>query len=240
MLKSRSFRSTLALAAVALTASTVHAGDVKMTTTWNGQDAAGNGGPFTAQLLPAGNPFITFCVEGNEYFNNGQYWKEIATSAKGGGLSGQSGGVDELSKGTAWLYSQAYAAIMKGETNALSTLSWTDSASVSHTFDVTDVSGDLSEIQRVIWSFEGEAGAGGAIDSDRFAAIVNLVSSAVGANYADDGKGGNLFGVRVLRLWTNSNLTGNSQDQLIMIPLPAPVALAGAGLLGLGAIRRRR
>ena len=247
MIRTSLFSAACTTMAIGLVASPTLAGNVKMKSTWNGLDAAGSGGPFTAQMwnhasnTPNGAAWISFCVEGNEYFNNnGQYWKEIATSAKGGGLSGQSGGVDELSTGSAWLYRQVHDAVMNGASNALASLTWVDGAAVSHTFDATDVAGDLSEIQRVIWSFEGEGAAGGAVDSFRFNAIKQLVISTVGANYLGDGVTYGLYGVRVMRLWANQDLTGNKQDQLIVIPMPAPAAMAAAGLLGIGVIRRRR
>jgi hypothetical protein len=234
---------------MALISSSALAGDVKMKSTWDGQDAAGNGGPFTAQMWDhasntgVGNPWMTYCVEGNEFFsNNGQYWKEISTSAKGGGLTGQNLlGVDELSTGSAWLFRQTYDAVMRGSSNALASLTWDDAANISHTFDASDVAGDLSEIQRVIWSFEGEGGAGGPLDTYRFDAIVQLVKNNVGAaDYLKDGAIYGLYGVRVMRLWQNQNRTGAGQDQLIVIPLPAPIAMSTAGLLGLAVIRRRR
>ena len=232
----------LAVAGACAMASTSFAGDVLMNTKFdangdgNKQDAPGSGGPFTAKCLPDGDEFITFCVEGNENFGNAEYWKEISTAAKFGGYGPTN--PDPLSSGSAWLYRQVYDAVHLGKTNALTdgSVSWNDGG--VQTFDITDIN-DLGEIQRVIWDFEGESAAGGPIVQNRFDALVALVNANV-ANYLEQG---NLYGVRVMQLWkhpTERTWANRAQDQLIVIPMPAPVAMAAAGLVGIGVIRRRR
>jgi len=225
----RGFRTPVVLSVALLGAASAFAGDVKMSVKWNNQDAPGAGGPFTATLLPSGRSFLTYCIEGNEYIsNNGMYYREIARSAKNGGQGGPN--PDPLSSGAAWLYRQVHDAVMNGQTNALTALTWDGGSS---TFDASNIN-DLAEIQRVIWSFEQESFS--KLYADRFDAIVSLVQSNVGAGYLYQGK---LYGVRVMRLWTNANYTGNAQDQLIVVPMPAPVGLAGLGLIGIASIRRR-
>ena len=64
----------------------------------------GSGGPF--QITKAGEtPFLTFCIETNEYFNWGDYRvARIDTVAILGGAGG--GSPDPLNYETAWLYTQ--------------------------------------------------------------------------------------------------------------------------------------
>lgn len=205
-----------------------HAGEVKMKNNL-GANTPGGGGPFTAVLNP-GTPdeesIVTFCIESNESFtNNATYDCEIAESAKNGGSGGQiadpDGGFhDPLSNLTAYLY--------------FSMINGNLAADTSFDYDVATptVNVDDAEIlQQLIWWIEQETpgvnpiGAGGLIEEMYDYAVANAPAG--------------IGNVRVLRLY-DQGTGANKQDQLIIIPMPAPVAMAAAGLVGLGVIRRRR
>jgi hypothetical protein len=202
------------------------------------------GGSFGATITTeAGSPFgltpgtivstRTFCVETEEYFNPGtQYYVEYALSAVNGG-GGAVGGEDQISRRTAWMFSQALSGILQ----------W-DIGSGLTTFDINNATHNRA-VQEAIWAQEQETYAySGALTTvgkirDNILAQASLVS-----------ENGNLFGVLVMRLWSGRtslpgggySFSGNKQDQLVLIPLP-PAAWAGMSMLtilaGAAAVRRR-
>ena len=229
-------RNTLAIASLVIAAANGLAmadGQVSF------NDAAGkyngtSGGAFVANrvsgdvgLLNGGqgltsNQFHTFCIETSTTFNFGvNYWGQIATSSVRSGTSSAPGGVVGLSNITARLYREFRNNGNFGRVgsfaNGYTTAAQTDA------------------IQNAIWAAQGQI------------TVSSLTGDSLALyNWAKANSASGLKGVRVLRLWTtntNGVLSGASQDQLTMIPLP-PAAWAGLGTLGclLGAshIRRRK
>ena len=89
----------------------------------------------------------------------------------------------------------------------------------------------VDAVQTAIWYEEGELIWGNVTAKGQ--ALINHFSNP--SNYL-----AGYDNVRVMNVYQNSNYTGNKQDQLIIVPLPHTSGLAGAGLLGLAAVRRRR
>ena len=196
-----------------------------------------SGGPFEAEPIgfgayavqglgelgaAAGN-YLTFCVELNEHIgNNTTYNAKVNTSAVNGGVGG--GNPDPLDARTAFLYT----AFLKGTLdNKLFAFSG-DSVSYG-----TAVMGEA--VQEAIWFVENEITNVSGIA----AKIVAMADAAVATNGEWFGKG--IGSVRILNL-TDANSEAK-QDQLVLIPLPAPALAIFAGLLlvgGVSMIRRRR
>ena len=169
--------------------------------------------------------FLSFCIERNEYISNGAYyWTEISTTARFGGTGGGTGGEDQLSGRTALLYNH----FRNIGTDGVVPGTLFGGAIADGTWDA----GDSSALQLAIWASEDEA---------QISSLAGL--SLALYNWANLNNDGGLHGVRVLRLWTNENLSGPSQDQLTLIQLP-PAAWAGlstlAGVGFVGYIRRRK
>jgi hypothetical protein len=217
------------------------------------QNDAGNVGGGLGQQGLGADAFHTFCLErsetvslGNSNTPGNRYFAEIASSAKNGGnindptntdSAGDVAGEDQLSYATAAVYQEFRN---NGNFGGVGSIGINGA-------DFT------SAIQWAIWYLEGEM----TIGEMGIASIRNFVVGADGIDggnsdtngivgWARNNNGGTLGNVRVLRLWTSitvnspAGYSGNSQDMLVLIPLPSTAALAGLGLLGIGARVRRR
>jgi hypothetical protein len=176
----------------------------------------------------AGNTFLSFCLEKNEYFNSytqNLYVKSVSTATQNslaGSTPTNSFGTstsDPLSAQTAYLFTQFY--------NNQSTYAGTASLADS--------------MQRAVWFLEGELAVA---DLTAYNADTTATSWVAAANTAvSSGAWSGLGNVRVLNLYTNASYTGHSQDQLYMIsavPEPQTYALMLAGLGLMLTIARRR
>jgi hypothetical protein len=187
------------------------------------------GGEFTANSSGLGN-FLTFCIEDNEYFNPGGTYSYIEnTGAVLGGVSGQHAtdpntglSMDNISIGTAWLYSQFRA----GSIPVAST-------------------GQAEDLQLAIWFLEGEK-----TSVDLTAGAITLLGDAeTGTGKSDytglEADSGGAYGVIALNLYSTSPVSGAPvnetatidgqtyyvvQDQLAVVPESTTV-IAGALLL---------
>ena len=230
-------KKLLALAAVLgmFTACNLHASFDGTITLTQGAYSYGNGGEFTAVTSGLGT-FQTFCLEYNEEFQPGAvYDYNQNTGAVAGGAGADATDphtglpMDNISYGTAWLYSQFRAGTLANYFNASRQMN----------------AGDL---QVAIWYLEGEVGSlifNGADGTAFFnAAIAGTGKTAT--TIFDDSNGA--YGVIALNLFNgpastpvtiNGNTYNLNQDQLAIVPEPATV-VAGALLLlpfGASAIR---
>ena len=197
----------------------------------------GNGGAFNAEVISGaisygsvnfgpGARFPTFCIELTEYFNpDSTYYADSRIAAYGGGAGGGEGSPlrDYLDPRTAALYTQYLG---------LKTLD-----------------GDTASLyQLAIWKVEQEI-QWDAVNSKwlKFGTTTFIHSDYQGkSEFHDDviqglyiasvGTPTTIGNVRVMTLWNsydavNDCFSGNRQDQLVVVPIPAAVLL---GLLGLG------
>jgi hypothetical protein len=184
----------------------------------------GVGGEFNALTTGLGS-FASFCIEDGENIGqppSGPYTYTINNGAvQGGGVGGGANAIDpytglpmdNISRGTAWLFSQFSAGTL--------TL---DTGSGSY-FDVNRLA-NAGELQQAIWYLEDENNG---VDNG----YVSLAQSALGGlTLAQvEADSGGAYGVVALNLFdSNGNL---AQDQLAVVPEPTT---AGCFLLGLGAL----
>jgi hypothetical protein len=162
------------------------------------------------------NPsFQTFCVETGEYFTPG-YTYDVTFSDEAI-LGGTVSGGNPISQGTAWLYSEFANGTLEG-------YDYTPGAGRSNS------AGDL---QNAIWYLEGE---GGSLTGAYTTMLTGKFGSVANAELDNNG----LYNVEVMNLWGPDH--AYAQDQLVMVPIPAPGAILlgsiGVGLVGW--LRRRR
>jgi hypothetical protein len=184
----------------------------------------GNGGEFNAVTTGLGS-FATFCIEEGEYIAqppSGPYMYTINTGAVAGGPGADATDphtglpMDNVSIGTAWLYSQFSAGTLTLDTGTGSY------------FDANRLA-NAGELQQAIWYLEDEGGLNNGYVALAETALGNLTLTQIEA----DSNGA--YGVVALNLFDSS---GNlAQDQLAVVPEPAPEpTTAGCFLLGLGAL----
>ena len=224
-------------------------------------DGPGNngGGAFNASVFgptgtgPVKGSFQTFCLEFNEYFSGYSSplrVNAISTGAVNGGISGQtSSNLDPISNSTAFLYTQ-----FRDNTNPLGYLNtvnhgtalqlafWVLENEIAHNSSSLNSTPRASTAQQLYLNYFQADGTATAIASltgnmkliaDQAEYWIDLAQDTTWAtNYIGN--------VRVMNL---VNLDGsNSQDQLTMVPEPETYAmmLAGLGLIGFMARRRRK
>ena len=204
-----------------------------------------DGGEFTATTAGIGNlgVFQTFCVELNETFvPTTQYDYIINSGAVTGdtgddaynqrpviGLPVNSGpfNMDNISIGTAWLYSQFRAGLLANYDFGTSGV------------HITAHNADAGALQDVFWYLENEislvqltAGFNGASGSLSTTYLNEAIAgtSTTGTTVLNDSNGA--YGVKVLNIYDNSN--GLHQDQLAIVPEPTTVFAGVLLLLPLG------
>ena len=190
---------------------------------------ANGGGEFsmtsTAGPTNFGN-FQSFCIELNESLNIGaSYTFDIASEARNGGVGG--GNPDPLSAKTAALYEAFWFETLahydfdnNGDGGLDSNLNRTRTAEA---------------LQAAIWELEDERSIEDTTSREDVRELANYYVDTLAQQLVDQGLGSR---VRILNMYRVGNGAA-SQDVLVLIPLPQAGALAGLGLAGVAARRRR-
>jgi hypothetical protein len=211
-------------------------------TLYQGAYSYGNGGEFTAVTSGLGT-FQTFCIEYNEEFGPGNtydYNKNTGAVVGGAGVDATDPHtglpMDNISLGTAWLYSQFHAGTLTLDTGTGSYFNANRQL-------------NAGELQQAIWFLEDEAGG---VNNG----YVSLAETALGKTLAQiqaDSNGA--YGVIALNLFNgpystsvqapNGQTYNLNQDQLAVVPEPATVISGALLLLPFGAstlriLRRNR
>jgi hypothetical protein len=186
----------------------------------------GDGGEFNAIASGLGS-FTTFCLEAQEdihYPPSGPYTYTINTGAvEGGGPAHGANAIDphtglpmdNISIGTAWLFSQFTAATLTLD-NGTGTY-----------FDANRLA-NAGELQNAIWFLENEVGGQ---DNGYVALAQTALGGLTLAQVEADSNGA--YGVKALNLFTPDYSNTLAQDVLVVVPEPTTV---GCFLLGLGAL----
>jgi hypothetical protein len=170
--------------------------------------------------------FQSFCLELNESLSPGAtYTFDLNTAAMNGGLGG--GNPDPLDNRTAALYEAFWFETLANYDFDNSGDGGTD-ASLNRRR-----SGEA--LQAAIWEIEEERLVEDTTSDASVRALARFYVDTLAGQLVQQGLGGR---VRVMNMYRESD-GGNSQDVLVLVPLPQAGALAGLGLAGL-AIRRRR
>jgi len=191
----------------------------------------GNGGEFTAVTTGLGT-FQTFCIEYNEEFvPGGTYDYNMNSGAVAGGagtdaIDSHTGlAMDNVSLGTAWLYSQFRAGTLTLDTGV-------------GTYFNANRQLNAGELQQAIWFLEDEVGG---VNNGYVTLVENKLGKTLAQIEADsDGAYGvialNLFNGPAATQVTKNGVTYNlNQDQLAIVPEPATVLAGALLLLPLGA-----
>jgi hypothetical protein len=181
----------------------------------NGGNPDGFGAGYAPSTL-LGSGFESFCIQVGEHIGfGGTYEYAISSHALG------PTGTDEISKGTAWLYSQFATGTLAG-------------------YNYTPGAGRATSagaLQNAIWYLEGEIANPGAniFLTAAYGAFINEAGAKLDASGA--------YGVYALNLGpVGTKSDWSNQDQLIYRGVPdggMTVVLLGLGLLGLAIARRR-
>ncbi|MBL0922130.1 MAG: hypothetical protein IBJ10_08390 [Phycisphaerales bacterium] len=172
--------------------------------------------------IVAGKVFLTFCIEIGENINFGNNYNfAVNVESINGGASPNN--PQPLMNQTAYLYSAFRA------------------GTLTTAFDITS-NADVNALQDAIWFFQNQLGAADVDDNanliDGVAGNGELSAKAIAfVNEANAAGWTTIRNVRVLNVGAAGSY--NNQDLIAIIPLPQGVGLASAGLLVLGARRRR-
>lgn len=186
-------------------------------------------GVATGGDIQVGKVFKTFCVEIGETLGNGSHVFDVNTEAYQGGASPFN--PQPLVSQTAFLYTQYRAGTL------------TSLAGIA-SFDDT-IQSDVEALQDALWFFQNQLGVADVDDNNTVVLSSKAAAFAAAANDAVAngayGWAGGIGNVRILNMGgpAGGYPFGASQDVLALVPLPQGVGLASAGLLVLGARRRR-
>jgi len=166
----------------------------------------GNGGLF---YISTGNGlnFVSFCIEELETFYPGRtYYANLSADANHGGTQT----TDPVGAMTGLLY-RTYMNGLLG----------------TYVPGFNNSAAANGALQNAIWYIEEEVTAlqsGLATDLYSWALATDTYHLSASTDHAWE------YGVWAINVWENSNLTGNSQDQLFLVPEPAMPILLGIGM----------
>jgi len=174
---------------------------------------------------PYGKTYTTYCTQLNEHVNWNQtitYTEtEVENVPDAPGTPGPMGTIKAQILRD--LYARHYAAVKASSSNELNAAFQVAVWEITHeNLNAADASGALAQLNLGTGAMQMNTAANAG------------VYAAANALLADLGVGGFMSFDGLLGL-TNASY----QDQLIVVPLPVPAMLAGLGLLGVAAIRRR-
>ena len=272
---SKALQAILGGAAAVLVAASSTASANNVVTISTGVYSSGGGGEFTMKpgtgddgtiaaitglynsLAIVGGGFETFCLEKNQFFTSGTtYGYTITNGAIPGGVSG--GNPDNISAGTAWLYSQFAAGTLvdyyydsthQGKVGSFGVnLAYSNRVSAA------------GALQEAFWYLEDEQTLTSTqISNNKFLQLLTTSSALGGAGFSaltgtnsahSDASAGQ-YGVGVLDLTVLPPGSGYAQDQLTLLPpgggkggssVPdggPTVCLLGVSLVGLALVKRR-
>ena len=173
--------------------------------------SSGNGGEFQAVTSGLGT-FQTFCIEESEYFSPGNtYNYKVNSGAVYGGVGAHTTDpynpgypMDNISIGTAWLYSQFRNGTLTGYNYGSGRVA------------------SAGDLQNAIWWLEDEGGA-----NNGFVTLAETTLSLNDSTIKKDSNGA--YGVKALNLYTTDNGIV-AQDQLAIV-VPEPTTLIAGALL---------
>ncbi len=195
----------------------------------------GRGGEFTAVVtgdpIPyfgyststsTSNSFETFCIEETEVFYptppyNVTYYVTLNGKAVQGGTGSDAG--DPLSVGAAYLYD-------KFATGTLTGYRYGGTATERRT--------DAGNLQTALWWLEDEVTLADPLANPFLHLLGNDLTALTAAKTNNE-----LYPVKVMNLWINSNGTGYAQDMLVRVPLPGSILL-GVFAVGLAGRKLRK
>lgn len=202
---------------------------VTLTQNTHAYSGANGGGEFKA-VTSANGTFQTFCIDVGHSFKSGKTYDYTISQQI------YAGSANNISIGTAWLYSQFLDGTLNG-------------------YHYTDGSGNISSatlLQNTFWALEGEISSSTVfVNSNPF--YLDLLSAFSGITVAQkilnaeaDAGANNIYGVAVMNLFATNNTSQLAQSQLIRIPItkkavPEPSTIAAGALLllplGVSALR---
>jgi len=199
----------------------------------------GNGGEFNVATTPFSGTldlggFATFCIETSEYIGSppcGPYTYTINTGAVPGDAGAYATDpntgltMDNISLGTAWLYSQFRAGTLTLDTG---TGSYFDADRVAN----------AGELQNAIWYLEDEGG-----QNNGYVALAETALGETEALVKADANGA--YGVVALNLYDANGYLAQNQlamelDPKTVVPEPSTAMFIAVGIGALGLALRRR
>jgi hypothetical protein len=191
---------------------------VTLTQNTHAYSGANGGGEFKAVTSDNGT-FQTFCIDVNDSFTSGKtYNYKISQQTYAG--SG-----NNISIGTAWLYSQFLDQTLNG-------------------YNFNDGSGNVASatlLQNTLWALEGEISSKGILTGKHinnifYTDLINQFGSIAAAE--KDAGADNIYGVAVMNLYSIRNgQTTLAQSQLVRVPTcPPPVSVPEPSTIVAGAL----
>ena len=198
---------------------------VTLTQNTSAYSGANGGGEFKA-VTSANGTFQTFCIDVGHSFKSGKTY-DYTISQKI-----YAGSANNISIGTAWLYSQFLDGTLTGY----------------HYADGNQNVNSATLLQSVLWGLEGEHYGTSANYFNSFNPFYNAVVAKFGSlSLAEvDAGANNIYGVAVMNLFATNNTSQLAQSQLIRIPItkkavPEPSTIVAGALLllplGVSALR---